>query len=78
MNLAFKPRTLDMKTKQAKQQVPAGGYTGWSARKSWPFRWISMFKYSRNSQNQCNKQYLGAIGFQIKPDISLKEKKAGL
>ena len=29
MNLAFKPITLDMKTKQAEQQVPAGGYIGW-------------------------------------------------
>ena len=27
MDLAFKPRKLHMKTKQTRQQVPAGGYT---------------------------------------------------
>ena len=30
MDLSFKLRMLHMKTKQAKQQVPAGGYIGWS------------------------------------------------
>ena len=39
------------KHKQAEQQVPAGSYIGWSAcRGVWPIGWISIFRWSDNSQ----------------------------